>query len=95
MAGYWVVRGSAIKDQKAFDEYSRCWGPIAEKYGARVIAGRGRHESSEGEHHARVLIIEFPSYEQAIACYEDPEYQRSVPYAHRAYDRDLVIVEGS
>ncbi len=75
MAGYWIVRGSDVKDQEAFDEYARRWSPIAERYGATFVAGRNRHQTREGEECARILLIEFPSFEQAIACYDDPEYQ--------------------
>ena len=73
MAGYWIVRSSRIENQAAFDEYAGRWAPIAEKYGARFIAGReGAHETREGEDFARVLLVEFPSYEQARAAYDDP-----------------------
>ena len=62
--------------------------PIAEKYGARFIAGReGAHETREGEEFARVLLVEFPSYEQARAAYDDPDYQAALPYARDAYAR--------
>ena len=46
----------------------------------------------------RVLIIEFPSYEQARACYDDADYQAAMRHAMEAYDpeqpRELVVVEG-
>ena len=95
MAGYWIIRGSGIKDQEAFEEYSRLANPVVERYGAKILAGRNRHKTHEGEECARVLLIEFSSYDQAIACYEDAEYQASISYAHKAYHRELVIVEGS
>jgi uncharacterized protein (DUF1330 family) len=94
MAGYWIVRGEAIKDQAAFDEYGKAWGPIAKRFGARVLVGGKRHQVREGADCARVVVVEFPSYEQAIACYDDPEYRKAILAAHRAYTRDLVIVEG-
>jgi len=40
------------------------------------------------------LIIEFPSYAQAITCYEDPDYQTAMEYALKVYDRELIIIEG-
>ena len=95
MAGYWLVRASASKDTNAQQEYSKRWQPIAKKYQATVIAGRDRHQEREGEACARVLVVKFPSYDLAIQCYEDPDYQDALTYAHRAYDRELVIVEGT
>lgn len=95
MAGFWIVQGSAVKDQAAFDEYVRLSDSIAERYGATFVAAGGRHETREGEDCARVVLIEFPSYEKAVACYDDPEYQAALAFARKGYDRHLVIVEGS
>ena len=96
MPGYWISHGT-IKDREAYTEYHRLWTPIEEKYQARFLAGGGRHETREGADHKRVAIIEFPSYQQALACYVDSEYQACLPYALKAYanQRDLMIVEGS
>ena len=73
------------------------WAPIAKKYGAQFIAGRGvRHETREGPDFPRVSVLAFPSYEEAVACYDDPDYQKALPHAMKAYaDRDLVIVEST
>lgn len=95
MVGYWIIRGSDIADQEAFDEYARLANPIVERYGATIVAGRNRHQTREGKEYARILLIEFPSFDQAIACYNDTEYQASLTYANKAYNRELVIVEGS
>lgn len=94
MAGYWVVRGSAIRNQAAADEYVSMWLPIAQKYGAEVIAGKGRIDTREGKAFPRQLIIRFPSYDDAVSCYEDPDYARAMKAARQAFDRELSILEG-
>lgn len=94
MSGYWIIKGT-IKDQAAYEEYARLWAPIAEKYGARFLAGAGSHETREGPEHARVALVVFDSYAQARACYDDPDYQASLQWAFKAYDRELTIVEGT
>ena len=94
MAGYWIIRGT-VKDEAAFAEYVRLWQPIAEKYGARFIAAGKQHQTREGTDYARAVIVQFDSYEQAVACYDDPDYQASLPHAFKAYDRELTIVDGS
>lgn len=95
-AGYFIIRSTEIRDQQAFDEYAKLWAPIAKEYGARFIAGRGvRHETLEGEDFARVLIVEFDSYDTALSCYKDPAYAQAATFAAKAYaQRDLVVVEG-
>ena len=95
MAGYWVVRGSDIKDVEALKKYGEMWGPIAKKYGAEILAGKGTIDTREGPDFPRQLVIRFDSYEQAVACYEDPDYQAAMVLANQAYDRELVILEGS
>ncbi|UCH40132.1 MAG: DUF1330 domain-containing protein [Gammaproteobacteria bacterium] len=82
MAGYRVIRGSAIREQGALNSY------------AEVIAGEGAVETREGPHFPRQLIVRFDSYQQALDCYEDPEYRRAMEFAQRAYDRQLSILEG-
>ena len=96
MAGYWIARGT-IKDPVAYAEYARLWTPIGERFEARFIASGGQHRTLEGAGHTRVAIIEFPTYEQALACYDDPDYQACLPHALSAYDnkRELIIVEGA
>ena len=93
MAGYWIVLATE-KDEEALAEYRRLWKPVGDRYEARIIAGYGRAEFREGEPHQRAFIAQFPSYEQAVACYEDPDYQTALSHADRGYDRSLVIVEG-
>lgn len=94
MAGYWVVRGSAIRDQAAADEYVKHWGPIGQRYGAEVIAGKGAIDTREGENYPRQLVIRFPSFEDAVKCYEDPEYVKAMAFSSKAFDRELSILEG-
>ncbi len=94
MAGYWVVRGSAIKDQDALQQYGKLWAVIAERFGAEIIAGKSTIDTREGAELPRHLVVRFDSYEKAVACYEDTEYQAAMELAHQAYDRELVILEG-
>jgi uncharacterized protein (DUF1330 family) len=94
MAGYWIVRASEVTDQEAQQNYGRTWAPVGERYGAKIIAGPGRVTTREGAAIARAFIVRFDSYEQAVACYEDPEYQAAAEFGRKASQRDIVILEG-
>lgn len=94
MSGYWVVRGSAVRDEEALKQYSELWGPIAQRYGAEIIAGKARCDTREGEAYPRQLVVRFPTFEDAVRCYEDPEYQTAMSWMRKASDRELVILEG-
>ena len=95
MKGYWLILGTAVTDPEIQAEYGRLWGPIGEKYGARVIREPKALELIEKRPDtARLLIVEFPSYAAARACYEDADYQAAKILANRASVRDLVVFEG-
>lgn len=94
MAGYWIVRASAIKDEAALKRYGELWAAIALRYDAEIIAGRGQIDTREGTPYPRQLVIRFPSFEAAVNCYEDPEYEAAMAIGLQAFDRELAILEG-
>ena len=40
------------------------------------------------------LVIEFPTFEQAVACFESPEYQEASVFRKAGGVVETVIVEG-
>jgi len=88
MKGYWLVLGTAITDQAAQAEYHRLWAPIAEKYGARLNPAKVPPLLKEARDTSRVIVVEFPSYDMAKDCYEDPVYQEAKRFALQASNRD-------
>lgn len=93
MAGYWIVLATE-RDADELIEYRRAWPAIAERYQAEIITGYGHNDFREGEPYERAFIVRFPSYEAAVACYDDADYQAVLDYAKRGYDRSVVIVDG-
>ena len=95
MAGYWMVRSTASSDDDAAQKYIEHWKPIAERYKAKVLASSGEHQTVEGEDKPRNLIVEFPSYQDALDCYNSQEYKEAMEFVNRAFVRELVIIEGN
>ncbi|MFK0270453.1 DUF1330 domain-containing protein [Pseudomonas asiatica] len=93
MKGYWIIFGSAVADADAQQEYARLWGPISEKYNAKVKV-LGPDQVVETTLSSRVLAVEFPSLALAKACYDDPAYTEAKIYALRAATREMIIIEG-
>ncbi|MFC6636925.1 DUF1330 domain-containing protein [Sulfitobacter sp. JBTF-M27] len=95
MAGYWIIRGS-VSDTQALEEYARRYNAIGERFGGRYLTAGGKHQIREGREFDRVVIVEFDSFDRAVACYEDAEYQELIPVALKAYghDREFTIVDG-
>jgi uncharacterized protein (DUF1330 family) len=48
-------------------------------------------EGTAGDRH---VVIEFPSYEAALAAYDDPEYQEVAEIRRRCAESTIIIVEG-
>lgn len=94
MKGYWLILGTDVADQAAQEEYAKLWAPIAERYEAKLIKGSDGPELKESRDTTRILLVEFPSYSAAKACYEDPAYQKARQYAGKASRRELVMFEG-
>lgn len=94
MKGYWLILGAEITDAEAQAHYGALWAPIAQKYGARLVKDAQSLSLKEGRNTARVLLVEFPSYAQAKACYDDPAYQQAKAFALAASSRDLLVFEG-
>jgi uncharacterized protein (DUF1330 family) len=48
----------------------------------------------EGSSRSRHVVIEFPDYAAALACYRSPEYQENIKRRLPHSVADLLIIEG-
>ena len=92
--GYWVAHVT-VTDPDNYPKYVAANATAFEKYGARFLVRGGRFEAPEGAARERHVVIEFDSYEQALACYHSPEYAEAARLREAYADSDLVIVEGA
>ncbi|WP_447650835.1 DUF1330 domain-containing protein [Pseudomonas abietaniphila] len=93
MKAYWIAHVD-ITDPTQYAEYTQR-GPAAfAKYGGKFLARGGRAEALEGRKTPqRTVIIEFESYEQALACYHSAEYQEAMSHRQGVAHAEIVIVE--
>lgn len=91
--GYWIVRVD-VTDQEQFKKYAVANADAFKKYGARFLARAGQYTVPEGTTRSRNTIVEFPSYQAALDCWNSPEYQAALKLRQPASAIDLVIVEG-
>jgi uncharacterized protein (DUF1330 family) len=92
--GYWIAR-MTILDQTSYDAYRALNGKAFSKFGARFLVRGGAFECVEGKTLERHVVIEFDSYETALACYRSPEYAEAMAHRPPAVAlADLVIVAG-
>ena len=91
--GYWIARVD-VADAERYKAYIAANAVPFKKFGARFLVRAGRFENPEGSSRPRNIVIEFPSYEAALACYNSREYQEALKLRLPVSTIDLVIVEG-
>jgi len=91
----YVMAFIEVKDPVGFEEYRQKVPPTIAAHGGRYLARGGQAEAVEGTSPGkRVAILEFPSYAQAKAWWESPEYQPLRVLRERTTDSTLIITEG-
>ncbi len=91
--GYWIVRVD-IADPEAYKAYVAANAVAFAKYGAKFLVRAGRSETLEGSARQRNVVLEFPSYETALACWHSPEYQEAIRLRAPVSTADLLVIEG-
>lgn len=91
--GYWVARVD-VSNEEGYKPYMAANPGIFQKYGGRFVVRGGRFINPEGKCRSRNVVIEFDSYEQAMACYQSPEYQANIKVRQPHSEADLIIIEG-
>ena len=92
--GYWVSAYHAISDPEKLAAYNQLASPAVRAGGGRPLALGGRivvHDAGIAE---RTVLIEFDSFEQAVAAYESAAYQEALVALSDGVERDFRIVEG-
>jgi uncharacterized protein (DUF1330 family) len=92
--GYWIAMVD-VNDPQGYADYTSRAPAVFARFGARILARGGRSQALEGrETPGRTVVIEFPSYEQALACYQSDEYQEACRYRQGRAEAVVVIAEG-
>ncbi|MBD1549099.1 DUF1330 domain-containing protein [Roseibium aggregatum] len=92
--GYWISYVT-IHNPEEYPDYVAAAKPAFEKYGARFLVRGGDFSEIEGTVGNRHVVIEFDSKQQALDCYNSPEYQVAAKIRQSCADGNLVIVEGA
>ena len=91
--GYWIARVD-VKNEEGYKPYAAANPAIFRKFGGRFLIRGGKFECPEGSTRARHIVIEFPDYAAALACYRSPEYQANTKLRLPHADADIIILEG-
>jgi uncharacterized protein (DUF1330 family) len=95
MAAY-VIGDIELTDPAAFQEYRNRVGATVEQYGGRFVVRGGKVDPKEGDWQPHLLVmLEFPTLEQAERWYNSPEYKPLIAMREKAARTQLIIAEGT
>lgn len=95
MSAYVIVDIEVI-DAVRYEEYKKMAQAAVLQYGGKYLARGGYNETLEGDWHARRLVIlEFPSVEQARKWHDSPEYAPALALRQQTAKTKMVVVEGA
>jgi len=92
--GYWIAHVD-IRDPERYKDYVSTAKPAFERFGADFKCRGGETHALEGSIRARNVVIEFPSVQHALDCYNSEEYQAAKAIRNSVADSELMIVEGA
>ena len=71
---YWIARID-VTDPEKYKAYASGAAAAFQQYGAKYLVRGGHFTAAEGQARSRNVVIEFPSYQAALDCYNSKEYQ--------------------
>ena len=94
MKAYWIAVYKDMKNPENIKKYAQKASPAIKKYNGTILARGGKVETIEGNPSPRTVLIQFPTMEEALKCYNSKEYQEAMKIGKGEFDRHIQIVEG-
>lgn len=92
----YVIVDIEVLDPAGYEEYKGLAPAAVKLYGGKYIARGGQNETLEGDWHAkRLVILEFPTVDQAKTWLNSPEYAPARALRHKYARTNMVVVEGA
>lgn len=91
--GYWIANVD-VSDMGGLQRYRDANRKVMTQFGAKFIVMHGQQQIPEGTSRTKQTLVEFPSYQAAVDCYNHPEYQKAAEIRHKVSVGSMVIVEG-
>jgi uncharacterized protein (DUF1330 family) len=92
--GFWVTTYREILDPERLGAYAKLAGPAIADAGGRFLIRGGAVTAYEAGVPERTVVIEFDSYDAALAAHETQAYQAALAALDGGVVRDMRIVEG-
>lgn len=91
----YVIVEIDVHDPVRYEEYKQLAAPTVAAYGGKYIVRGGKVETLEGDWSPkRLVVLEFPSVDQAKAWLNSPEYRDARKIRHATATTQMIVVEG-
>ncbi|MEO9651222.1 MAG: DUF1330 domain-containing protein [Roseobacter sp.] len=91
--GY-ILGNISLNDADAYKPYSDRNNELLPRYGGKFLVRGGASEILEGDGRPRHVVIEFPTYADALAFYNDPDYQENLKIRQAHSEGTIIVAEG-
>ena len=92
--GYMISAHSSEADPIKRAAYLELAGPAIDAAGVKILSKGARVVAKENGLAQQTVIIEFKSFEAAVAAYESEDYQKALDALDGGSDRDIRLIEG-
>ncbi|MFB7949104.1 DUF1330 domain-containing protein [Kitasatospora phosalacinea] len=92
--GYWVSVYPVVPAPEGLAAYNELARAAVRAAGGRTLSRGGRVVAHEAGTAQRVVLVEFDSFEQAVAAYGSGAYRKALAALPDGFERDFRIVEG-
>ena len=92
--GY-IIAHIAVADPEVYKDYINQNTDVLGALGGRFIVRGGTSKAVEGSLEGRHVVLEFPSYADALAAYDDPAYQKIADIRRASSEGTIIVVEGT
>jgi uncharacterized protein (DUF1330 family) len=94
--GYWVVAYRTVGDEATMKNYVALAKDAMGPFGARILVSPGSVVTAfEAGLKQMTVVVEFDSYEIALAAYKSADYKKALDALGTAVERDFRIAEGA
>ncbi|MGB0854687.1 MAG: DUF1330 domain-containing protein [Pikeienuella sp.] len=95
MAKGYIIARVRIDDLETYKKYMERSPGVTAEFGGKFLARGGQTHTAEGEEETRrIVLMEFPSFEAAKACYYSDAYQEIKAIRAPAGEAQFLLVEG-
>lgn len=94
--GYWVVAYRRVGDEAMMKKYVELASVALRPFGSRLLVSPGSAVTAREAGLKQItVVVEFDSYESALAAYESEDYKKALAVLGPEVERDFRIAEGA